>query len=107
MRRVYLPFFLLVCAAILICGSCSKPVSRSKGEITVVFVPKITGNAFFEAANAGAQKYAAKTGFKVLYQGSPEASIDSQISIISKAIDEKADGLCVSSLDAEALDSIM
>ena len=29
---------------------------------TVVFIPKLTGNAFFEAANDGAQKYAADWG---------------------------------------------
>ena len=32
---------------------------------TVVFIPKLTGNAFFEAANDGAQKYAAEWGITV------------------------------------------
>lgn len=41
---------------------------------TVVFIPKLTGNAFFEAANDGAQKYAADWGFTVDYQGSATAS---------------------------------
>lgn len=32
---------------------------------TVAFIPKITGNAFFESANDGAQKYAKDWGFTV------------------------------------------
>ena len=35
-----------------------------KGK-TVVFIPKLTGNAFFESANAGAQKYSKEWGFTV------------------------------------------
>lgn len=79
----------------------------NKGDITVVFVPKLTGNAFFEAANEGAQKYAAENGFSVKYDGSPEAAIANQVSIINNAIQQGADALCVSSLDATALDDVL
>jgi AI-2 transport system substrate-binding protein len=73
----------------------------------VVFVPKVTENAFFESANAGAQAYAQKRGFKVRYEGSPDADIALQEAIINRASEEKADALCVSSLDATALDGVM
>lgn len=81
--------------------------SGSIGEITVVFVPKITGNAFFESANKGAQAYAEDHGFKVEYCGSPESRVDDQISIIRDAIERKVSAICISSLDATALDDVL
>ena len=41
---------------------------------TVAFVPKLTGNAFFESANNGAQEYSKGWGFTVDYQGSANAA---------------------------------
>lgn len=81
--------------------------NAEKSDITVVFVPKLTGNAFFESANDGAQAYAAKHGFSVKYDGSPEAAVANQVSIINNAIQQGADAVCVSSLDATALDDVM
>jgi AI-2 transport system substrate-binding protein len=79
----------------------------AKKDITIVFVPKITGNAFFETANDGAQKYSAQWGFKVLYEGSQEAAVNNQVTVIRNAINRGVDGISVSSLDATALDSVM
>ena len=76
-------------------------------DIRVVFVPKLTGSTFFDAANAGAQEYAGKNGFIVDYQGSARASVDDQIEIIQRAIAEKAEAICVSALDPAALDPVM
>jgi AI-2 transport system substrate-binding protein len=109
-RRFFVPWGVLICLIILAFGGgCDKarPKPVQKNDITVVFVPKVTGNAFFESANAGAQEYAQKQGFKVRYEGSPDADIVRQRAIIEKAIEEKADALCVSSLDATALDEVM
>jgi len=87
-------------------GQTSVPESSSE-DITVVFVPKLTGNAFFESANIGAQEYSAQNGFTVTYAGAPTASADKQIEIIQEAIDQGVDAICVSSVDATALDDIM
>jgi len=76
-------------------------------DITIVFVPKLSGNAFFEAANDGAQKFAAEVGFTVKYDGNPEASVANQVAIIQNAINSGADGICVSSVDATGLDDVM
>jgi ABC-type sugar transport system, periplasmic component len=84
-----------------------KPAADSKKGITVVFVPKLTGNAFFESANIGAQDYAKKHGFTVKYDGNPEASVANQVTVIDNAINTGADAICVSSVDAKGLDSIM
>ncbi len=77
------------------------------GDITVVFVPKLTGNAFFESANTGAQEYAKKAGFTVKYDGSPEASVANQVSIINNAVQTGANAICVSSLDSTGLDDAL
>jgi AI-2 transport system substrate-binding protein len=82
------------------------PAARAV-EITVVFIPKVTGNAFFEAANNGAQAFAAKNGFKVSYEGNAEADVKHQIAIIDSAIMRRADAICISALDAAALDTAL
>lgn len=85
-----------------------QPASSGKAsDITVVFVPKLTGNAFFESANVGAQDFAKKVGFTVKYDGSPEAAVANQVAIINNAVQTGADAICVSSLDATGLDDAM
>lgn len=105
MKRIGTLITLLCFVACMLaaCGGGGAPA----GDIRVVFIPKVTGNAFFEAANDGAQAYAEKQGFTVNYQSSEQASIDDQIAIVQKAIEEKADAICISSLDATALDPVL
>lgn len=67
---------------------------------TVVFIPKLTGNAFFEAANDGAQKYAAEWGITVDYQGSATAGVADQVQVINNAVASGADAICISTVDA-------
>jgi len=73
----------------------------------VVFIPKLTGNAFFESANTGAQKYSKDWGFTVDYQGSANAAVADQVQVINNAIASGADAICVSSVDATGLDSAL
>lgn len=107
----YISLVLALCLlTVILCGCGTSPsadVSSQAGEITVVFIPKLTGNAFFEAANDGAQTYAAEHGFSVNYVGSPEASADAQIAIVRNAIEDHADAICISSVDATALDDVL
>ena len=72
--------------------------------MTVAFIPKVSGNSFFEAANDGAQKYAAEWGLTVDYIGSPDASVTTQLELIQQAIDKGVDAICISSVDATGLD---
>ncbi|MEY8355027.1 substrate-binding domain-containing protein [Lachnospiraceae bacterium 54-53] len=74
---------------------------------TVAFIPKLTGNAFFESANAGAQKYGKTWGITVDYQGSANAAVADQVQVINNAVASGADALCVSSVDATGLDSAL
>ena len=106
MKKHLIAAILIALLSIFLFG-CDGSNSNAENSITIVFVPKLTGNAFFEAANDGAQAYAEKHGFKVEYKGSPEANVAAQIDIIKDAINRKVDGISVSSLDASALDPVM
>lgn len=74
---------------------------------TVAFIPKLTGNAFFESANTGAQNYSKGWGFTVDYQGSPNAAVADQVNVINNAVASGADAICVSSVDATGLDAAL
>ena len=91
-------------AAVLAMVLCVSMVSAAMAaDITVVFIPKLSGNAFFESANNGAQAFAAKNGFTVNYDGNPEASAANQVAIIQNAINSGADALCISTVDANGV----
>ena len=97
---------IILCVVFFTLISCSDSMEKTeKSDITVVFIPKLTGNAFFEAANKGAQEYAERNGFKVIYSGNPVADTAFQIEIIQKAVTDNVDAICISSLDATALDT--
>ena len=100
MKRFSKVLVAMLIAALLV------PSMAMAANINVVFVPKLTGNAFFESANDGAQKYAAEQGFTVTYDGNPEASVANQVAVIQNAINSGADAICVSSVDATGLDDI-
>lgn len=102
------PFIRIIAVALTVLfGGCGGPTQTASNGITVMFVPKLTGNAFFEAANEGAQAYAERNGFQVLYRGNPEASVSHQTEIVRGAIAEKVDALCISALDAKGLDEVL
>ncbi len=84
----------------------SFPTARA-GEITVAFIPKVTGNSFFETANEGAQRFSERIGFRVEYMGSPAAVVENQIDVVRAAMERKVDAICISSLDATALDDVL
>lgn len=67
---------------------------------TVTFIPKVTGNAFFEVANKGAQKFASEWGITVDYQGSPNAAVADQVQVINTAVVSGTDAICISTVDA-------
>jgi AI-2 transport system substrate-binding protein len=107
MKKIFVAMLVVLLVASTGLFAAGSQESKDSGDITVVFVPKLTGNAFFEAANDGAQEYAAKQGFTVKYDGSPEASVANQVNVINNAINTGADAVVVSSVDATGLDDIM
>lgn len=87
-------------------GSQSDASSSQGGEVksvegmTVTFIPKVTGNAFFEVANNGAQAYAEDWGITVDYQGSANAAVADQVQVINTAVASGTDAICISTVDA-------
>ena len=73
----------------------------------IVFIPKLSGNSFFESGNDGAQEMAKKNGFDVKYDGNPEASVANQVTIVNNAIQQGANGLTISAVDATGLDDVL
>ena len=102
MKRI-LSLVLALCLVLGISAAFADGKSPVDG-LTVAFIPKVSGNSFFEAANDGAQKYAAEWGLTVKYIGSPDASVTTQLDLIQQAIDQGVDAISISSGDATALD---
>ena len=49
----------LLIALCMVLGLASAFADSPVSGLTVAFIPKVSGNSFFEAANDGAQKYSA------------------------------------------------
>ena len=60
MKKI-LAMILVLCMALTLTAPAFAEKSPVDG-MTVAFIPKVSGNSFFEAANDGAQKYAADWG---------------------------------------------
>ncbi|MCR4627930.1 MAG: substrate-binding domain-containing protein [Treponema sp.] len=109
MKKVLSVVLALMVAGMVFAGGNKEGASAGgkKKDVVVVFIPKISGNAFFEVANEGAQELAKKVGFTINYNGSPDAAVANQVNIINNAIQQGADAIVISSLDATGLDSAL
>ncbi|MEG0136563.1 MAG: autoinducer 2 ABC transporter substrate-binding protein LsrB [Cetobacterium sp.] len=76
-----------------------KPVKGTQ----IVFIPKLSGNMFFETGNEGAQELSKKLGYKVKYDGNPEASVANQVQIINNAVAQGYDAIALSALSNNGL----
>ncbi len=103
MKKILAMILVLSMALTLVSVAAAEGKSPVDG-MTVAFIPKVSGNSFFEAANDGAQKYAEQWGLTVDYIGSPDASVTTQLELIQQAIDKGVDAICISAVDATALD---
>lgn len=93
------------------CGNSKSEDSAAGGgsssSNTVVFVPKVTGNSFFESGNLGAQEMAKQEGFTVEYNGNAQASVANQVTIINNAVQTGANAIAISSVDPTGLDNAL
>lgn len=76
-------------------------------DMEIVFIPKMTGNAFFESGNNGAQKMAEEIGFNVKYDGTPEGTVANQVQIINSAVNSGADAIAISSVSSDGLNQAL
>lgn len=103
MKKISLLVVLVLVATMLLSVTGVFAQNPIEGKV-VAFIPKLTGNSFFEAANDGAQKFAKEWGIDVRYMGSATASVTDQLEVIQQAIDAGVDAIAISSVDAKALD---
>jgi len=91
-----------VLACAMAASMCAPTFAEEKSVkgLTVAFIPKVTGNAFFESANDGAQEYAKKWGITVDYVGNATAGAAEQTEVINQAVNSGADAICISTVDA-------
>lgn len=92
MKKI-LSMILVLCMALTLCSAAFAEGKSPVDGMTVAFIPKVSGNSFFEAANDGAQKYAEKWGLTVDYIGAPTADVTTQLELIQQAIDKGVDAI--------------
>lgn len=116
MRKIKAFQLLLVTAILMLvlaaCGSTDESAGNDGKEkddkdIQVVFIPKMTGNAFFESGNDGAQEMAKEIGFNVKYDGAPEGTVANQVQIINSAVNSGADAIAISSVSSDGLNQAL
>jgi rhamnose transport system substrate-binding protein len=78
------------------------------GKITVVVVPKIKGNEYFNACDQGAQEAGKELGtVEVIYDGPTEDKVDDQIRIIDGYIAQKVAAIAVSPNDPDSISPVL
>ena len=85
MKKI-LSMLLVLCMALTLCSAAFAEGKSPVDGMTVAFIPKVSGNSFFEAANDGAQKYAKEWGLTVDYIGAPTADVTTQLELIQQAM---------------------
>lgn len=111
-KSKYIKLIIAMVIASIVLSACNSDSEKSSGkkdakDIEVVFIPKMTGNAFFESGNKGAQEMAKKVGFKVKYDGAPEGTVANQVQIINSAVNSGADAIAISSVSSDGLNQAL
>lgn len=101
-KKQILAMVLTAALSLTALGGCQSNSKSSKNQL-VAFIPKITGNMYFESGNAGAQEMAKKAGFTVKYDGNPTAAVENQVQIINSEVNQGATALCIASLSPTGL----
>ncbi len=82
--------------------------ASSAGEkLRVAFIPQLIGIPYFTAMELGGQKAGEDLGIEFLYVGAPTASASEQVRLFENLIQQKADAISISVLDAVSLNPII
>lgn len=73
------------------------------GNLSITFLPKNLGNAYFDTSNGGGEEAIAEFGGTYAEVGPTEATPDSQVSFINTLTQQGVGGIAVSANDPEAI----
>src|SRR5579884_917469 len=94
MKRIFFPPVLLLLLVPAFFSSCKKNENSSgtgAKQLTVAFMPKSKGNAYFIACKKGADEAAKELGVKLLYEGPTEPDPAKQNEIVEQWIQRGVD----------------
>jgi rhamnose transport system substrate-binding protein len=97
--------FLLVLALVVVFAGCKKPatIGGSGKQLTIAFMPKSKGNAFFIACRKGADEAAKELNVKLLWDGPTEPEAAKQNEIIETWITRGVDAIAVACENKEGI----
>ena len=72
-------------------------------DFSIVYVPGLTGNPFYNTVACGAQARADELGIDFTYQGAPEFDVAKQSAIVSALIGQKPNAIMISVTDPDAM----
>jgi ribose transport system substrate-binding protein len=72
-------------------------------DMSIVYVPGLTGNPFYNTVACGAENRAEELGIEFTYQGAPTFDVALQSGIVSALIGEDPDAILISLTDPDAM----
>src|SRR5262245_44178078 len=84
-------------------GSTPFEIGDVPADMSIVYVPGLTGNPFYNTVACGAQHRAEELGIDFSYQGAPTFDVALQSGIVSALIGEKPDAIMISVTDPDAM----
>jgi rhamnose transport system substrate-binding protein len=77
--------------------------AKSRDQITIAMLPKLTNIAYFRACQEGAQKAAAELGVRLVYDGPTDPSASDQNKFIEAWIRQGVDAICIAPNEPKAI----
>ena len=100
------PFAAALAASALVLTACGGGGSGDEGgdeQLSVVYVPGLTGNPFYSTVGCGGRDRAGELGVDFSVQGSPTFDVAAQTSVVNAIVADAPDALMISVTDATAM----